>query len=409
MTTTTAGPGAAEPGRLGRLTRWTLLALGPLWLLLAANDTAFNLSPTGRAVAAPVLVAVGVQHTRLTRRAVPSGLPGQGSGGDSAAGTGGWWNFLLLAAAIALWCDKADRPYTAVDWAMLPGAMAAAMALSLPARARRRLLTAVALGGAVLGEAVAQWRPDNPYLPGVPAATGAGMVLFVAGVELMLARLWRAVLEAEQAREATAALAVAEERLRFAADLHDLQGHRLQAITLKGELAERLIGRSDHEARAQLRAITELARSALEESRAVVHGYRRASLGTELANAAGLLEAAGIRTTVDGDAARIPHQLQPAFAALVREGVTNILRHSRARHCRITVTATEGRVGVLLRNDGAPVLLCDDGAPSHSGGPGSGLAGLRERFNAIGGYIRVAAHPDGRFELAGHVHREAPE
>ncbi|MFD0401978.1 sensor histidine kinase [Kitasatospora sp. NPDC059811] len=398
MITSPMGSGTVDPGRLGRLTHWTLLALGPLWLLLAANDLVFNLGPGHQALVAPVLVAVAVQHTRLIRRAVPGGLAGQVPRHGSATAEGRW-SLLLLAAAIATWGDMAVRPYTALDWAMLPGAMAAAMALTLPARARRRLLTTVALGCAVLGEAVAQWRQDNPYLPGVPAATGAGMVLFIAGVELMVARLWRAVLEAEHVRETTATLAVAEERLRFAADLHDLQGHRLQAITLKGELAERLIGRSDHEARAHVREITELARSALEESRAVVHGYRRASLSSELANAAGILEAAGIRTAIDGDAARIPHQLQPAFAALVREGITNILRHSRARHCQITITAAAGQARVLLRNDGAP---------SHPADPGSGLAGLQERFHAIGGYIRIATHPGGHFELVGHTHRETP-
>ncbi|WP_405003281.1 histidine kinase [Kitasatospora purpeofusca] len=399
MITSPVGSGTVEPGRLGRLTCWTLLALGPLWLLLAANDLVFNLSAGRRLLAAPVLVAVAVQHTRLVRRAVPRGLAGQGPRRGPAT-AGGWWNVLLLAGAIALWGDMADRPYTAIDWAMVPGAMAAALALSLPTRARRRLLAMVAVGCAVLGEAVAQWRQDHPdLLPGVPAATGAAMVLFVAGVELVLVRLWRAVLEAERVRETTATLAVAEERLRFAADLHDLQGHRLQVITLKGELAERLIGRSDQEARAQLREITDLARAALEESRAVVHGYRRASLSTELANAAGILEAAGIRTAIDGDAARIPHQLQPAFAALVREGVTNILRHSRANHCRITITASQGRALVLLRNDGAPSRPAD---------PGSGLAGLQERFHAIGGYVRIATHPGGHFELAGHTGREAP-
>ncbi|MFE6866285.1 sensor histidine kinase [Kitasatospora sp. NPDC057692] len=408
MITSPVGPGTAEPGRLGRLTRWTLVALGPLWLLLAAYDLLANPSSGRRLLAAPVLVAVAVQHTWLIRRAVPGGSAGQGPGRGSVARR--WWNLVVLVAAIVLWGDMADRPYTAIDWAMVPGAMTAALALSLPARERRRLLAAVALACAVLGEVVVLWRHVSPeLLPAARAMTGAGMVLFIAGVEFMLVRLWRAVREAEQVREATAALAVAEERLRFAADLHDLQGHRLQAITLKGELTQRLIGRSEHEARAQLREITELARAALEESRAVVHGYRSASLATELANAAGILEAAGIRTAVDGDAARVPHQLQPAFAALVREGVTNILRHSRARHCRITITVEAGRALVLLRNDGAPTSPAPTSpAPTSPAAPGSGLAGLQERFHAIGGYIRIATHPGGQFELAGHSHRESP-
>lgn len=135
MITSPVGSGTVEPGRLGRLTCWTLLALGPLWLLLAANDLVFNLGAGRRVLAAPVLVAVAVQHTRLVRRAVPRGLAGQGPRHGPAT-AGGWWNFLLLAGAIALWGDMADRPYTAIDWAMVPGAMAAALALSLPTRAR---------------------------------------------------------------------------------------------------------------------------------------------------------------------------------------------------------------------------------------------------------------------------------
>ncbi|MFE2104881.1 sensor histidine kinase [Kitasatospora sp. NPDC059463] len=400
MITSIMGSGAADPGRLGRLTSWLLLALGPAWLVLAAHDLAVNPYPGRMVLAAPpVFVAIAVQHTRLIRQAVRDGRAGRAPLHGSAV-AGGRWNHLLLVAAIAVWGDMADRPHTAIDWAMLPGATVAAMALSLSSRARRRLVAAVAVGCGVLGEAVTQWRHQLPgLLPGQQGVIGAGMVLFIAGGELMLVRLWWAVREAEQVRETAASLAVAEERLRFAADLHDVQGHRLQVITLKGELAEKLIGRSDHEARTHVREMTDLARAALDESRAVVHGYRRASLSTELANAVEILEAAGIRTTVDGEAAGIPHQLQPAFAALVREGVTNILRHSRARHCRITITTGAGEARVLLRNDGAP---------SGPAEPGSGLAGLRERFHTLGGHVRAATRPGGHFELTGHARGKVP-
>lgn len=220
------------------------------------------------------------------------------------------------------------------------------------------------------------------------------MVLIKGLVELALVRLWHAVLTAEQALTTSAALAVAEERLRFAADLHDIQGHHLQAIALKAELAESLIGRDDQAARGQAAEIAELARGALGETRALVQGYRRLSLDVEMANAVGVLRAAGIDTEIDCDDVEVPQRLQPLFGALVREGTTNVLRHSHATRCAITVAMAGAAVEVRMRNDGV----------RHTANPeGTGVAGLRERFGAVGGQVRAGVLPGDQFELVGSV------
>ncbi|MFE2756452.1 sensor histidine kinase [Actinosynnema sp. NPDC059335] len=222
------------------------------------------------------------------------------------------------------------------------------------------------------------------------------MIIALLFADLAQLWIWQLVVRQEQGRRTAEALAVAEERLRFAADLHDVQGHHLQAIALKGELAQRLIGRDDEQARRHAGEVAELARTALRETREVVQGYRRASLGTEIANAVGVLRAAGIETTVEGDAARVPPPLQPLFGALVREGTTNVLRHSRARRCALVIDVAGDRVCVRVRNDGVP-------GAGEGGEPGSGLAGLRERFAAVGGRVEAGSAGPEAFELVGRA------
>jgi two-component system, NarL family, sensor histidine kinase DesK len=221
------------------------------------------------------------------------------------------------------------------------------------------------------------------------------MIVAMVFADVVQLWIWELAVQLEESRKTAEALAVAEERLRFAADLHDIQGHHLQAIALKGELAQRLIGRDDEQARKHAAEVAELARTALRETRDVVQGYRRASLGTEITNAVGVLRAAGIETAVEGDATDVPPPLQPLFGALVREGTTNVLRHSRARRCEVVISVADGQVSVRLRNDG---VRADD-----VGDDGAGLAGLRERFATVGGRVEVNPTDQDGFELVGRV------
>ena len=212
----------------------------------------------------------------------------------------------------------------------------------------------------------------------------AWLVLPTAAIGLWATAFVRqvaAVAELRSAREELARMAVNEERLRFARDLHDLLGHSLSLITLKSELAGRLLPNEPEKAETEVQDIEEVARQALREVREAVAGYRSPSLEEELAGAAEMLGAAGISCRIENEAGLLPKEIDGVLAWAVREGTTNVIRHSQARNCRI----------VLAREDGkAYAEITDDGRGETSGEtPGSGLSGLAER---------VAGFDDGGFE-----------
>jgi len=326
------------------------------------------------------VVVVSVQHARYLRQA----MGGLGRGGQRVVE-----HLVTFAVALGALALAGARAPTSIAWSLLPAAVIAHVVANQPKGSRWLVVAggtaAVALVGGLTGS------HDVVGSIVVPAVV-VGMFVVADLAQLWF---WDAALELDRARQTSEALAVAEERLRFAADLHDVQGHHLQAIALKGELTSRLIGRDDEAARRHADEVADLARTALRETREVVLGYRRASLGTEITNAVGVLRAAGIETAVSGDAADVPPPLQPLFGALVREGTTNVLRHSRARRCDVAISVSDGQVSVRLRNDGA---RSEDGAAA-----GSGLAGLRERFATVGGRVEVGATGADGFELVGLV------
>lgn len=298
--------------------------------------------------------------------------------------------FVLALAALAYILTRTSQGFS---WVLLPAVLAGAIV----ATAEKRLRWGLAIGTTASVPAVGTTINYLGY--GIfPSSLWFGFfgtfaVAFTISILLVQAWLWDVVLELDRARSVSAELAVTRERLRFADELHDVQGHHLQAIALKGELAERLIGIDDDAARAQATETAELARAALRDTREIVHGYRRSDLPTELDNTRQIMEAAGITTTVAGDPRCLAPPLQPLFAALVREGVTNILRHSHAQQCEITITATDRGGEVLLRNDG----LRENGDILESG-----IEGLRQRFATLGGYIH-AGRRNGWFELFGRA------
>ncbi|WP_238014625.1 sensor histidine kinase [Dactylosporangium sp. AC04546] len=190
-----------------------------------------------------------------------------------------------------------------------------------------------------------------------------------------------------EAREEITELAIAAERNRFARDLHDLLGHSLTVVSVKSELAGRLVRLAPERAEAELEDIQRLVREALADVRAAVSGYREMSLATELVSARSALDAAGIEAEVPltGDAADPGRQ--ELFAWVVREGVTNVVRHSEAKHCWITV----GRDWVEVTDDGR--------GPTTAAGVGHGLKGLRERLDAAGCSLSVGHRDGGGFTL----------
>ncbi|MEU8029170.1 histidine kinase [Streptomyces sp. NPDC049099] len=206
-----------------------------------------------------------------------------------------------------------------------------------------------------------------------------------------LSVLW----EGERAREVEARLAVAEERLRFGRDLHDVLGRNLSVISLKSELAVQLARRGRPEAVEQMIEVQRIAQESQREVRAVVRGYREADLGAELTGAQGVLTAAGIDCEVSAETAGLPAEVQSALGWVVREATTNVLRHGDAGRCTLCLRVLEGRVVLTVENDGLP------GTP-HGGG-GSGLAGLRERLAVVGGTLKAGAVPEARFRLVAEV------
>ncbi|MGW6705515.1 sensor histidine kinase [Streptomyces sp. NPDC054956] len=222
------------------------------------------------------------------------------------------------------------------------------------------------------------------YLAGllIPALMGGFAMI---GVRAMI----RTTIELRQARATVAQLAANEERLRMARDLHDLLGHSLSLITLKSELAGRMLPDQPEAAARQVADIEQVSRQALVDVREAVSGYRRPTLPGELAGARTALTAAGILadlpSTHDGE---IPEEIESALAWALREAVTNVVRHSGARRCTVTLATRQ-----TLAGPEAVLTVTDDGA----GGPavpGNGLTGLTERLEAVGGTL--SAGPAGK-------------
>lgn len=266
--------------------------------------------------------------------------------------------------------------------------------LTLGVRGRRQMLAIVsgfAAGAGVL---------SLPLGAAWPLAVVTAFLVFLCAGFLAVTCLFSvwlldSVYELDEARETRARLAVAEERLRFGRDLHDVLGRNLSVISLKSELAVQLARRGRPEAVEQMIEVQRIAQDSQREVRAVVRGYREADLGVELAGAQGVLAAAGIDCEVGAQTAGLPAEVQSVLGWVVREATTNVLRHGDAGHCALRVRMREGRVVLTVENDGV--------AGTPDGGGGSGLAGLRERLAAVGGTLQAGHVGEDRFRLAAEV------
>lgn len=227
---------------------------------------------------------------------------------------------------------------------------------------------------------------------------GSASILIVLTVALFgIRQVIRSNAELRAARDEIATLAVTEERARLARDLHDVLGHSLTTITVKAGLARRLLESSGSvtPAVAELRDVEHLSRTALAEVRATVSGYRKASLPAELVGARAALAAAEIQADLPHAVDNVPAELQEPFAYVLREGVTNVIRHSGAARCSVRL----GESWIEIR---------DDGAASGAVGAGHGLAGLTERLAQLGGSLDVGRCSDGGFRLLASVPATMP-
>lgn len=227
---------------------------------------------------------------------------------------------------------------------------------------------------------------------GTGGLTATGEVIN-AGIVGAVAIAGRLLLQTNQelslAREQIARLAVGEERLRFARDLHDLLGHSLSVIALKSELAGRLLKQSPGLAEHEVKDIENVARDALREVREAVAGYRQPTLAAELAGAREALAAAGIDCRIEGEHDGLPPAIEAVLAWTVREGATNVVRHSQAKRCSIRISQQHREASVEVTDDGR------GGTPQI----GSGLRGLGERVRECGGAVRAEPLPHEGFRL----------
>lgn len=284
---------------------------------------------------------------------------------------------ILLVLALALGFDNS------AEWAPLFIYVAAVCGFRLRPRVALPAIVLCAALAATIGAA-----------GGRAASASFSFALSAAGVGLLLlafARLSAVIDELNAAREENARLAIAEERLRFARDLHDLLGHSLTVIALKSELAGRLFDRDPARAAAEVAEIEQVTRQALKQLRETVAGYRRITLADELAGARIALSAAGIEASVEEPAVSLTDEAESILAWAVREGTTNVIRHSGARRCEIRISA--GLVSADLE-------VVDDGRGTDGGHrDGSGLAGLAERAGVRNGRVEAGPKPGGGFRL----------
>jgi len=329
--------------------------------------------------------------------------------GDDAANTG---SYICMAVVFAL--QLAHISYRAPDWPLRIRALTLsgqAVATYLPFVAFHELWGGMAgfLAGSllVLLRRPVSWilfavcplsmawvavatHENGPWIAYFAIAT-ANLGLVVYG----LTKLTDLVKLLHAARSELARMAVAQERLRFARDLHDLLGYSLSSITLKSELAYRLAEGQPERARLELASILDISRQALSDLRTVASSYRDMHFADEVCSVESMLLATGVEVSVEVALPDLPPVLDTVFATVLREGVTNVLRHSKVEYCSITGRTADGTARLELVNDG---ISAESGQQPDQAGS-SGLGSLSQRLASVGGELTAGVCADGRFHL----------
>lgn len=394
----------SKPQRTELYFRWSLYSM-PLLLLpavLVVAGAGSDLPGSGNAVRVSVLVALA--GTLLGLRACRTSLDHylkrptdhlRWLAVNGAFAVAGSWAVLLLGPdAGGADGSRATLFTSTISVLLLTMAFGpVSIGLSLPRAAL------AALGGFLLVV-------PAMVLAGQGAAGIAGLVVgtlvmlpILGGTCRSFAWLTSVVWELDAARDAQSQLAVAEERLRFSRDLHDVMGRNLTTIALKSELAVQLARRGREEAADQMAEVQKIAQESQREVRDVIRGYRTADLHAEAIGARAVLRSADVACEIDlgEDADRLPVAVQSVLGWVIREATTNVLRHSEADRCLIRLRTEDGRAVLELENDGVPAV------PFPSQGSGTGLRGLRERLAAHDGELTVPTAEAGVFRMLATV------
>ncbi len=361
-----------------------LLHLPFIGFTATAASTGFALfQASGGVVVVAVVLAAGAIQLRHSLAAARGARP----------------RYWALSLPLLIGLAYIPLPIYGATWVTMQWYVLASLAMLVP---RRLALGATAVMTVANGAAwFATFYPAEP--PGLPVAVwlfAFPMVLLLMGGGSLYgaARLAGLVRQLRDARAELAGLAVGRERLRISRDVHDLMGQTLSAVALKGDLALRFLQRDEYpRADAEIKGLTDLAREALRDLLDVSNRVRPMSLTSEVEGGTALLTAAGIAVDVEVVAADLSAAAMELLAWAVREGITNVLRHSAATTCSIRLTREGGIVRLRVENDGAE--------PPSEGG--HGLAGLGARAEALSGQV-VASHlRDGRFQLLIEVAEDA--
>lgn len=303
----------------------------------------------------------------------------------------GLWTLGALAVIVYV-----PIPWLGLEWATSQAALIASALMLLGPR----------IGAAVVAALLAMmtvvyihgyWGLGTAARLGFDVSSAFSFHVIVGVALYATARLVPTLAELDQARTELAELAVRRERLRVSRDLHDFLGQSLTAVSLKGELAIRLVPSDPEAAHAEIRELSGVAREAAEALKAIARDELTLSLRDEIDRAVALLDSGGVQTEVRVELAGVPAAVQDVLAWAVREGVTNILRHSTATPCTITAGRSASITWLEIINDGAHL----------SSGSGSGLTGLSNRALAGGGQVSAQTLSGDMFSMRVEIPEEA--
>ena len=374
------GPGHPSVSPWARHGRWLVLIWAPLllgaYLVAAVQDAQWRDAALLLATGLAFLVTIATFHHPVVvlGHTVPA-----------------WLSLILLSAVVGTTLIGVRIVETSELSFMTVALLAIAAAVVLPPRLVPAAVIVIGLASGA-GALIAGW--------GGGAASWLAIVTALSGIGThVVHRLAATNVELSRTRRRLAEAAVNAERVRFSRDLHDLLGHTLSVIVVKAEAVRRLAEADPTAAAAHGTEIEALGRSALSEVRQAVAGYREGSLEDEISRAAAALRAGGVEPEIG----HVPPGLDPGaerqLAWVVREGITNVLRHSGASACRVRVDRHGDRVTVTVADDGHGTSA--GASPGRMSG-GTGLPGLRERLSGRGGTLAVERSSSG-FTLVAEV------
>ncbi len=364
-------------GRIGVMSTVLYLLLVPIPLFLDALRPGF----------APIMVMLyvagfGLHVWRIRELMQSLGRP---------AAT--WFTVAASAVGLAVTVVGLGSGSLGFTWSLLGGILLGDIVGGLRARVTAVWVVMASVLTAVLGFWVTGLiYPTDPESQAFRWISLGLAVMYVAGMWILdVERLWwlKAVIDLDGARRTAAELATARERLRLADDLHDILGHALEVVAFKSELAARL---PDQErARSEMVEVQRVARESLSEVRALVRDTRTTDLVTEIAGARAVLDSAGVVLVVRGDPTTVGPTARNVLGRVLREAMTNVLRHAEPSHCTIEIHVENGDARLRVVNDGA--------LPSGEADAGTGLAALDRYLHEHAGHLDAGLTDDGTFRL----------